>query len=332
MADMSSGKTMLLRGKEVKLGVWCAVLTAALALVLAAPFSAFADEVYAAPSAVDGGGVVALDNEDDFDYDFQLGYWMRSSNGKWWFEYEDGTYAVGPAVIETDGTYAVYYFDKSGWMVTGWYKENGDWFYFKPSGALATGWQKVSGKWYYLSPENGVMLKGWQQIGGKWYRLNGSGAMLTGWQKVGGSWYYLNGAGDMATGWKKVGGKWYYLNESGAMFTGWREINGTWYHLNNSGAMSSSRWVGNYYVNGSGAMVTNAWVGKYYVGSDGKWIPNYSANNSSNNATVFWVAGGDVYHSTSDCPSLARSKNIKSGTVSDADGAGKKRVCPNCFH
>lgn len=30
---------------------------------------------------------------------------------------------------------------------------------------------------------------------------------------------------------------------------------------------------------------------------------------------VYWVSGGSVYHSTIDCPSLARSKNIQSGTL-----------------
>ncbi len=47
-------------------------------------------------------------------------------------------------------------------------------------------------------------------------------------------------------------------------------------------------------------------------------------------ATVYWVSGGSVYHSTDRCPALARSTNIKSGTVAQAIAAGKKRPCKDC--
>ena len=48
--------------------------------------------------------------------------------------------------------------------------------------------------------------------------------------------------------------------------------------------------------------------------------------------TVYWVPGGEVWHTTSDCPSLKRShsSSIMSGSISDAMAAGKKRVCKNC--
>ena len=42
---------------------------------------------------------------------------------------------------------------------------------------------------------------------------------------------------------------------------------------------------------------------------------------------VYWVADGEVYHTTKDCVSPKRSTNIKSGTVAQS---GKKRVCKNC--
>jgi hypothetical protein len=44
--------------------------------------------------------------------------------------------------------------------------------------------------------------------------------------------------------------------------------------------------------------------------------------------TVYWVANGTVYHSTSACTSLARSRNISSGTI---EQSGKARGCRNCF-
>jgi len=55
-----------------------------------------------------------------------------------------------------------------------------------------------------------------------------------------------------------------------------------------------------------------------------------SSSNSSNRqslSTVYWTSGGEVYHATSGCRSLARSKNIYSGTIAES---GKSRGCNNC--
>lgn len=49
-----------------------------------------------------------------------------------------------------------------------------------------------------------------------------------------------------------------------------------------------------------------------------------------NTNSVYWVKGGEVWHTRSTCPSLSRSKNILSGTVEDAVLAGKVRVCKRC--
>lgn len=43
--------------------------------------------------------------------------------------------------------------------------------------------------------------------------------------------------------------------------------------------------------------------------------------------TVYWVAGGSVYHSTPNCPTLKRSSNIQSGSISQS---GKSRACKVC--
>ncbi len=45
-------------------------------------------------------------------------------------------------------------------------------------------------------------------------------------------------------------------------------------------------------------------------------------------STVYWTPNGKVYHSTPDCPSLARSKTILSGTIEES---GKPRPCKNCY-
>ena len=45
--------------------------------------------------------------------------------------------------------------------------------------------------------------------------------------------------------------------------------------------------------------------------------------------TVYWVDNGNVYHGTPDCQTLKRSRNIRSGTISQSH---KSRPCKRCFH
>ena len=47
-------------------------------------------------------------------------------------------------------------------------------------------------------------------------------------------------------------------------------------------------------------------------------------------SVVYWTPGGETWHSTRNCPSLKRSKNIISGTVEQAKAAHKNRPCANC--
>ncbi len=46
--------------------------------------------------------------------------------------------------------------------------------------------------------------------------------------------------------------------------------------------------------------------------------------------TVYWVESGKVWHTTKNCSSLSRSKNILSGSISAAKAVGKERVCKKC--
>lgn len=175
------------------------------------------------------------------------GTW-RGSAGKWWYQYNDGSY-LKSCWKDIDG--ARYYFDNEGYAKAGWAIVDGSWYWFDPSSSeMKTGWQSIGGIWYWFA-ENGTMATGWQQIGDTWYWFSGSGAMLTGWQQSGGTWYYLGG--------------------SGAMATGWRQIDNQWYCFAGSGAMQRSCWVGDYYLTSSGAMATNQWVGSYHVGADSRW-------------------------------------------------------------
>ena len=191
------------------------------------------------------------------------GSWKKDNTG-WWYLWEDGSYPKSEFILIGGVTY---YFNPSGYMVTGWRSIDGKWYYFNASGAMMTGWQRLGGVWYYMN-SSGAMVTGWQSIGGVWYYFNSSGAMQTGWRQLGGVWYYMNASGAMVTGWQSIGGKWYYFNASGAMMTGWQQIGDVWYYMNSSGTMVTG-WLqlGNtwYYMNASGAMVT----GRQQI--DGTW-------------------------------------------------------------
>ena len=59
--------------------------------------------------------------------------WINT-NGLWWYQYEDGSYAKS-------GWKAIggkeYYFDDAGWMQVGWLKQNGTWYYLNSDGSKA---------------------------------------------------------------------------------------------------------------------------------------------------------------------------------------------------
>ena len=132
--------------------------------------------------------------------------WVSDSTG-WKYEYADGSYASGWAVIDGE----TYYFGGNNYMYTGWFNDNG--------------------KWYYFNPSNGIMQRGWFKVDGKWYFFNNSGVMLTGWihNAEDEPWYYTKEDGSMVTGWYEVDGITYHFDDySGAMATGWVCVDGEW--------------------------------------------------------------------------------------------------------
>ena len=191
------------------------------------------------------GDSLSTDNnaENELEVQAATNRWVRSGN-RWWYCHRDGSYTKDDWEA-INGVW--YYFDQSGWMVTGWLK--------KPEG------------WYYLNPSTGAMATGWASINGKWYFLNSAGRMVTGWLSRPSGWYYLSDSGAMATGWQYIRNAWYYLEEgNGNMVTGWKQVGNNWYYLQSSGAMAANTWIGDYYVNGSGV-----WVQGYWVQSGNRW-------------------------------------------------------------
>ena len=179
--------------------------------------------------------------------------WQQSS-GRWWYSRNNGSFACKEWLRDGNNWY---YFDESGWMVTGW-RHIGNWYYFNTSGAMVTGWQYIGGNWYFFNA-SGAMVTGWQYIEGKWYFFNNAGAMVKDWQQIDGSWYYFDNSGAMMTGWLMFHGKYYYCNESGAMVTGWLHLGSEWYYLNSSGVM----------VTGNNIRIDGK---DYSFDSSGRWI------------------------------------------------------------
>ena len=203
------------------------------------------------------GDSLSTDNnaENELEVQAATNRWVRSGN-RWWYCHRDGSYTKDDWEAIHGGWY---YFDQSGWMVTGWLK--------KPEG------------WYYLNPSTGAMATGWASINGKWYFLNSAGRMVTGWLSRPSGWYYLSDSGAMATGWQYIRNAWYYLEEgNGNMVTGWKQVGNNWYYLQSSGAMAANTWIGDYYVNGSGVWVQGHWVQSgtrwWYANPDGTYPKN----------------------------------------------------------
>ena len=117
------------------------------------------------------------------------GTWKLSEDGRYWYDYDDGSHAYS-AIVKIDG--ADYMFDGEGYMLTGWQSFNGDWYYFDPgTGARISGWKQDGDGWYYLDPADGKMAKGFRTLGRDKYHFNeDTGKMDTGFFTVGGSMYF----------------------------------------------------------------------------------------------------------------------------------------------
>lgn len=62
---------------------------------------------------------------------------------------------------------------------------------------------------------------------------------------------------------------------------------------------------------------------------------NNQESNQENDKTptsgmVFWLQNGSVYHVRSTCHHISEKPNVMSGTVEQAQAAGKSRACSSC--
>ena len=174
------------------------------------------------------------------------GSWIYGSKG-WWYKYPDDTWAVGWKYLKWSGGENWFYFDKDGWMKTGWVQTDGSWYYCSPAtGAMLVGWFEINGKKYYLEPTGGknqghAYCDIWAEIDGKWYYFDKTRAVATGWVMADdglkrycdpymllNQWvvvddkkYYLDGYGRTIVNKPyDIDTKWYYFDEDGAVRTG----------------------------------------------------------------------------------------------------------------
>lgn len=91
--------------------------------------------------------------------------WVQENNGKWWYYYDNNpqNYAKN-GFKKINGSW--FYFDKYGFMQTGWVQDKGKWYYMAQNGKMTTGWAFVDDKFYYLQ-KDGSMAR--NQVIGKSY-------------------------------------------------------------------------------------------------------------------------------------------------------------------
>lgn len=92
------------------------------------------------------------------------GEWIQASDGRWWYRHTDGSYTT-----------------------SSWEKINGEWYYFDKSGWMVTGWVYTDSTWYYCHEENG-----------NWIDNTGTRMIQEAFKYVGGKYVY--GGNNLATG------------------------------------------------------------------------------------------------------------------------------------
>lgn len=125
--------------------------------------------------------------------------WHTDGKGSWWYQTgaTSSDYATGWLKVG-DGWY---YFNESGWMLTGW---------------VFTSWGGSDKYWWYFGDDGALQFDKWLEYNNGWYMLMSDGRMATGWQERDGNRYYLDETGRMATGWLKLDNDWYYLRSDGS--------------------------------------------------------------------------------------------------------------------
>ena len=66
------------------------------------------------------------------------------------------------------------------------------------------------------------------------------------------------------------------------------------------------------------------------TGDSDETVTDGQNNIDTDEITVYWTKSGSVWHTSADCYHLRKSTEILSGTVTEAQEAGKLKLCSNC--
>ena len=195
------------------------------------------------------------------------GQWHQDENG-WWFEYADGTY---PSNTWEEIDYYWYFFDGSGYMVTGWVFSNDFWYYCEtsdqataPQGSMITGWRTIDNEEYFF-----------ETAGTSEFPL---GAMMTGWYTWEENKYYFrtdkNGIhpeGSMATGKMVIGELVYEFKDDGIFYAAYCPVVRRQQEKDNWCWAASAEMIGKYRNPASNAtqgdIVSNFYIGEFDIGA-----------------------------------------------------------------
>lgn len=173
-----------------------------------------------------------------------------------------------------------YYFDKSGYAITGWGDVDDNTYLFGKDGVMYKGWYEEDDKKYYLDEKNGVLAKGFVTVDDKPYYFStedgelqtgiikvddriiassdDNGVLHTGTNDIEGAVYCFNAYGEAKTGWTVIDNNTYYCQEDGTVATGMINIEDEYYCFDENGILKKGGWIEDF--NGK----------KCYASDDGK--------------------------------------------------------------
>lgn len=169
-----------------------------------------------------------------------------------------------------------YRLDKSGKYLSGsWQKIRGAVYYFDKRGYVKTGWINYGGKKYYADADGKLYVNKWAKRGKKYYYLRADGTLAQNLMvKSGKKYYYVNKNGVRVTNsWVTIKGKKYYFDWQGVRRQSeWLMYNKELYYLNANGTMAVNQWVDgdNYYVGADGTRMKDCEIDGYYLDPNGK--------------------------------------------------------------
>lgn len=157
------------------------------------------------------------------------------------------------------GKYRYYVTASKTYVKSSWKQIGRKWYYFDAKGYLKTGKFQVDGQYYYAKKSTGRLSN--RQYGVYYYGKDGA-MVRSQWVKVGKKHFYYGSNGRMRTGRFTVNGKTYYCTKSSGRISKRRV--GDYYYKSGTGEMVKNCWVGNYYYGSNG----KSRYGKFTV--DGK--------------------------------------------------------------